>query len=131
LALGVPLGPAQLQHADGGGGVVAGRVVEVAKDGVLRLGGRLVVGHGEPHVLGLGLWDGSALLGYVQTQRDRACEDGGRGYGKWAYGNYFCYLSKDKAILRWTDKRTSTFGVIDAHNRDLGQLYASWEDLRP
>lgn len=62
-----------------------------------------------------------------------ACADGKRGYGDWAHGVYFCYVTKSgTAILRWTDKRTNTYGVLDAvaGNRNLKRLHQRWVELR-
>ena len=62
-----------------------------------------------------------------------ACNDGNDGYGAWAHGEYFCYVSQagGHALLRWTDERTDTYGVIDAKNAKLRPLYRAWEELRP
>ncbi len=65
--------------------------------------------------------------------RSGACRDGDDGYGTWAHGEYFCYVSRagGHALLRWTDERTDTYGVLDATDAELRPLYRAWKALRP
>jgi len=86
--------------------------------------------------------DGSTMGDYWAFRADQnpgmssrvgACRDGNKGYGSWAHGEYFCYVSKTggHALLRWTDERTNTYGVLDANNARLKPLYRAWTELRP
>ena len=66
-------------------------------------------------------------------KREDACVGGGKGYGTWTHGRYFCYVSKTsgRALLRWTDKRTNTYGVLDSTGDQLVPLYRAWIEVRP
>jgi WD40 repeat protein len=67
------------------------------------------------------------------SSRSGSCRDGNKGYGSWTHGEYFCYVSETggHALLRWTDERTNTYGVLDATNTKLEPLYRAWTELRP
>lgn len=66
------------------------------------------------------------------SRRSNACADGKKGSASWQYGDYFCYLSRSgsHALLRWTDERTNTYGVLDANNARLAPLHRAWLELR-
>ncbi len=64
--------------------------------------------------------------------RQRPCVDGRPGWDRWLHGEYLCYVSDaGYAALRWTDERTSTYGVMNAvaGQRDLAALYRHWDAL--
>ncbi len=64
--------------------------------------------------------------------RPGPCSDGRPGWDRWLHGEYACYVHDDGyAALRWTDERTSTYGVINAvaGSTDLAALYGRWETL--
>ncbi len=65
-------------------------------------------------------------------KRAEACADGNKGSAEWAHGDYFCYVSKSggHALLRWTDDRTNTYGVLDATDSSIAPLFRSWTRLR-
>jgi len=57
---------------------------------------------------------------------DTACEDGVAGVRPWANGDIACYLQDGVAKVRWTDLRTGLYGLMDATDSDLQQLYSWW-----
>jgi hypothetical protein len=64
--------------------------------------------------------------------RQDACADGRPGWDRWRHGEVVCYISgDDHAALRWTDVRTSSYGVMNAVSgrTDLAELYRHWETL--
>ncbi len=63
--------------------------------------------------------------------RDGACGDGRKGLTSWEHGELVCYVAKPSraAKLRWTDERTSTYGVLDGSDRDIERLHAVWKAL--
>lgn len=47
----------------------------------------------------------------------------------WEHGRVVCWVSRTGtrlAHIRWTDDRTGTYGLLDASNRDLENLYGWW-----
>ena len=66
-------------------------------------------------------------------ERDDPCFDGRAGRGTWPNGEYLCYVSDaGTALLRWTDERTDTYGVMNgvAGKKRLGVLARQWEAIR-
>jgi hypothetical protein len=64
--------------------------------------------------------------------RTGACKDGSGGWDRWSHGEVLCYVQRDGyAALRWTDQRTSTYGVLNAvaGRTDLADLYSAWAVL--
>ena len=61
------------------------------------------------------------------------CRDGFKGLQGWDYGELFCYLSDETALLRWTDERTNTYGIINSvpGRTSLELLFAKWREVRP
>ena len=62
--------------------------------------------------------------------RAEPCRDGRPGRGAWSDGEYLCYVSDSgTALLRWTDERTDTYGVMNAvaGRSSLKTLYAQWQ----
>jgi hypothetical protein len=67
-------------------------------------------------------------------RRKRACKDGKKGYGKYPDGTpYVCYVTKSsgRALIRWIEPERGTYGVIDANDRDLAELWDAWLELGP
>jgi hypothetical protein len=69
-------------------------------------------------------------------RRSTTCWDGTRGIAKWEYGKVACYVSTSSAgtraaRIRWTDKRTNTYGVLDATDDDLPGLFTWWLNHQP
>jgi len=68
----------------------------------------------------------------VAPMRQTPCVDGRPGLDTWRYGEYFCYVSDaGNALLRWTDERTGTYGVVNAApgRANLKRLYHYWEKI--
>jgi hypothetical protein len=66
-------------------------------------------------------------------ERDEPCFDGHAGLGTWANGEYLCYVSDSgTALLRWTDERTHTYGVMNAvaGKPRLAVLARQWQATR-
>ena len=66
-------------------------------------------------------------------ERDEPCFDGRAGLGAWANGEYLCYVSDSgTALLRWTDERTHTYGVMNAvaGKPRLAVLARQWQATR-
>jgi hypothetical protein len=64
--------------------------------------------------------------------RTGSCADGRPGWDRWLHGEVACYVHEDGyAALRWTDGRTSTYGVMNAvaGSTDLAALYGRWVPL--
>lgn len=64
--------------------------------------------------------------------RPMACAAGRAGRDSWLHGEYLCYVSDSgTALLRWTDERTGTYGVMNAvaGRKRLGALFRSWETI--
>jgi hypothetical protein len=64
--------------------------------------------------------------------RTGSCADGRPGWDRWLHGEIACYVHEDGyAALRWTDGRTSTYGVMNAvaGSTDLAALYGRWVPL--
>jgi len=64
--------------------------------------------------------------------RTLPCADGQPGRDTWLHGEYLCYVSDDGvALLRWTDERTDTYGVMNgvAGKKDLATLYRQWQSV--
>jgi hypothetical protein len=64
--------------------------------------------------------------------RQQPCLDGKPGWGRWQHGEVVCYVSEaGHAALRWTDERTSTYGLMNAvaGSTDLAALYRHWQTL--
>jgi hypothetical protein len=65
--------------------------------------------------------------------RDGACLDDRAGTGTWPNGEYLCYVSESgTALLRWTDERTNTYGVMNAVSgkKRLDVLARQWASIR-
>lgn len=57
-----------------------------------------------------------------------SCADG-RGEQPWAHGRVACWVSPTApqlAHVRWTDDRTTTYGVLDGTDVDIDALYRWW-----
>ena len=68
----------------------------------------------------------------VAPMRTLPCADGRPGRDVWLHGEYLCYVSDGgTALLRWTDERTGTYGVMNAvaGREDLARLYRRWEAI--
>jgi hypothetical protein len=51
----------------------------------------------------------------VAPEREGACLDGQPGRADWDHGQLLCYVSDSgRAVLRWTDERSDTYGVMNA-----------------
>ncbi len=64
--------------------------------------------------------------------RQGSCADGRPGWARWRHGEYVCYVSDSgAAALRWTDLRTSTYGVMNAvaGATDLAALHRHWQTV--
>ncbi|MEA2026032.1 MAG: hypothetical protein U9O18_05015, partial [Chloroflexota bacterium] len=59
-------------------------------------------------------------------ETEDACENAEPGVRKWGFGSIACLLDGDTAQIRWTDRRTQTFGVIEGTNGDISELYQWW-----
>jgi hypothetical protein len=59
-------------------------------------------------------------------EEEEACVDGRPGRGIWASGDIVCYVEDGVAKIRWTDRRSGLYGLVDATDRNLPQLYAWW-----
>jgi hypothetical protein len=73
-------------------------------------------------------WSYRAFMTAVPV-RNGACADGRAGWDRWLHGEVLCYVQRDGyAALRWTDQRTSTYGVLNAvaGRKDLADLYSAW-----
>jgi hypothetical protein len=73
-------------------------------------------------------WDTASTA----PMRTLPCADGRAGRDTWLHGEYLCYVSDDGlALLRWTDERTATYGVMNgvAGRQDLTRLYRAWAEL--
>lgn len=71
--------------------------------------------------------DAAAL---VAPSRAEPCRDGRPGRGAWSDGEYLCYVSdQGTALLRWTDERTGTYGVMNAitGRANLKTLHTQWQ----
>ena len=55
-----------------------------------------------------------------------ACVNGDPAVGTWAEGDIVCYIDDRVAKIRWTDRRSGLYGLVDATNRDLPALFAWW-----
>jgi hypothetical protein len=58
-----------------------------------------------------------------------ACADGRPGWDRWRHGELVCYVTRaGSAALRWTDQRTSTYGVMNARpgRKSVAMLYRQW-----
>jgi hypothetical protein len=86
--------------------------------------------------------DDAALEGYWQWRtwdtgskaplRTSPCTDGRPGLDAWLHGEYLCYVSDaGHALLRWTDGRTGTYGVMNAApgRKGLARLYGFWAEI--
>ena len=49
------------------------------------------------------------------------------------HGEYSCHVSRStkRALIRWTDELTNTYGVMDGTSRDLDGLWDAWLELGP
>jgi len=54
------------------------------------------------------------------------CDGGEEGVRAWGNGDIACWVDDRAARIRWTDVRTGMFGVLDASDLDLADLYAWW-----
>jgi hypothetical protein len=78
-----------------------------------------------------GFWTWRAGATMVPLSQ-RPCVDGKPGWGRWQHGEVVCYVSEaGHAALRWTDERTSTYGLMNAAagSTDLAALYRHWQTL--
>jgi len=57
---------------------------------------------------------------------DSPCSDGEPGLGTWASGDIVCYVEDGKAKIRWTDRRSGMYALVDATDRNLRNLYTWW-----
>ena len=78
-------------------------------------------------------WRYRQALNPKMEWRRKACADGAKGYGIGPGPEYFCYRSKSsgRALIRWKDEGTNTYGVLDATDRDLRGLWDAWQELGP
>jgi hypothetical protein len=79
-----------------------------------------------------GHWRGRTWDAEGAPMRTLPCADGRPGRDAWLHGEYLCYVSDDGvALLRWTDERTATYGVMNgvAGRKDLKRLYRSWLEV--
>ena len=49
-----------------------------------------------------------------------------RAPASWAFGQIACYVEGGRAKIKWTDERSTTYGLIDTTSRDLEALYSWW-----
>lgn len=80
---------------------------------------------------GYWMWRADAASS-AAPMRQAPCVDGRPGLDTWLHGEYLCYVSDaGNALLRWTDERTDTFGVMNAApgRTNLKQLYRYWEEI--
>ena len=78
---------------------------------------------------GFWTWRASSMPVSLRTG---SCADGRPGWDRWLHGEVVCYVHEDGyAALRWTDGRTSTYGVMNAvaGRTDLAALYGRWVPL--
>jgi hypothetical protein len=64
--------------------------------------------------------------------RTLPCADGRPGLDAWQYGEYLCYVADaGYGLLRWTDERTGTYGVLNATagRKNLTRLYRQWAGI--
>ena len=78
-------------------------------------------------------WDRRAAAAAARAPaREGACLDGQAGQASWDYGQVLCYVSEGgTALLRWTDDRTDTYGVMNAVSGEdrLRILVRQWESI--
>ena len=78
-------------------------------------------------------WDRRAAAAAARAPaREGACLDGQAGQASWDYGQVLCYVSATgTALLRWTDDRTDTYGVMNAVAGEdrLRILVRQWRSL--
>ena len=78
-------------------------------------------------------WQGRATAAASRAPISSApCKDGRPGRGDWEHGEYLCYESDaGTALLRWTDARTDTYGVVNAvaGSGNLKSLFRHWESV--
>jgi hypothetical protein len=78
---------------------------------------------------GYWIWRADATMAPLRQQ---PCVDGTPGWGTWQHGEVVCYVSEaGHAAMRWTDERTSTYGLLNAvaGSTDLAALYRHWQTL--
>lgn len=78
-------------------------------------------------------WERRAQATTVAPEREDACFDDRAGTGTWPNGEYLCYVSgSGTALLRWTDERTNTYGVMNAVSgrKHLDVLARQWASIR-
>jgi len=72
----------------------------------------------------------AAAAASVAPPREAPCRNGRPGQGRWNGGEYLCYVSDTgAALLRWTDERTDTYGVMNAGpgRTNLETLFGQWQ----
>lgn len=77
-------------------------------------------------------WQDHAAAASEAPEPERPCVNGRPGRGTWEQGEFFCFVSKQgNALMRWTNERTGTYGVMDAvaGNKDLRALYRQWRPV--
>ena len=57
---------------------------------------------------------------------ETACQGGTQGTRSWAFGQIACYVEDGRAKIKWTDERSTTYGLIDTTGGDLEALYSWW-----
>jgi hypothetical protein len=63
-----------------------------------------------------------------------ACLGGGQGVTTWTHGVVVCHIpdvGRRLAMIRWTDARTNTYGVLDATIDDMGIVHDWWMATDP
>jgi hypothetical protein len=73
-------------------------------------------------------WDAESR----SPMRTLPCADGRPGLDAWQHGEYLCYVADaGYGLLRWTDERTGTYGVLNATagRKDLTRLYRQWAGI--
>lgn len=64
----------------------------------------------------------------LPPEADDACTDGKPGVGTWASGDIVCYVEDGRAKIRWTDRRSGLYALIDANDRNLRNLHSWWRN---
>ena len=67
-----------------------------------------------------------ADIDVLPPEVDEACVDGRPGQGTWASGDIVCYVENGTAKIRWTDRRSGLYGLVDATDRNLANLFTWW-----